>query len=201
MRLTTLHSTEAHEEGIWSSTWIPGTSRLLTGSVDESVKVWEDTPEGQLKFVHTYQGHTLGVVSVATDASGEYAASSALDSYVRVWRLSDHTTAAMIEAATTETWSVAFSPINTELLLAVAGGTRGAVVLWGIDKGDTAAFKTELQLPPVRAHGLHGAWDRAWACMACMVRVAHTRTHAHTPMRARHRRQRTAAARGASASC
>lgn len=149
MRLTTLHKTSAHEEGCWSCAWIPGTARLLTGSVDESVKVWEDTPDGQLKFEHTYQGHTLGVVSVATDASGEYAASSALDSYVRVWRLSDHTTSALIEGATTETWSVAFSPVQSELLLAVAGGTRGAVVLWGIGQGDGASFKSEMSLPPV----------------------------------------------------
>lgn len=96
MRLTTLHKVVAHDEGAWSCAWVPGSNRLLTASVDESVKVWEDTPEG-LKFQHTYQGHSLGVVSVATSSNGQYAASSALDSYVRVWSLADHSTAAMIE--------------------------------------------------------------------------------------------------------
>ena len=176
MRLTTLHKVVAHDEGAWSCAWVPGSNRLLTASVDESVKVWEDTPEG-LKFQHTYQGHSLGVVSVATSSNGQYAASSALDSYVRVWSLADHSTAAMIEvggmthacafcspvegdqlriaheqAATTETWALAFSPVQTEgeLLLAVAGGTRGAVVLWSIrGEEETATFKAEMAMPAV----------------------------------------------------
>lgn len=166
MRLTTLHKCAAHDEGAWSVAWVPGSNKLLTGSVDESVKVWEDKPDG-IGFVHTYQGHTLGVVSVATDAQGEYAASSALDSYVRVWSLGDHEMMAMIEAATTEAWSASFSPIRQEtekgpeLLLAVAGGTRAAVVIWGINKEDSASFKAELSLPAVR--DLH-----AWRCDACM---------------------------------
>ena len=96
MRLTTLYKTIAHDDGVWSVAWVPESNRLLTASVDESVKVWEDTSEG-LKFNHTYQGHSLGVVSVATSADGQYAASSALDAYVRVWSLTDHSTAAMIE--------------------------------------------------------------------------------------------------------
>lgn len=164
MRLTTLHKASAHDEGVWSSTWVPGTNKLLTGSVDEMVKVWEDTADG-LKFVHSYQGHTLGVVSVATNSTGEYAASSALDSYIRVWSLKDHSTAAMIEAATTESWSIAFSPEQAgdagSLLLAVAGGTRGSVVVWSINKEESAALKAELMLPQV-CGVVGGAWQPAW---------------------------------------
>ncbi|GAX84435.1 hypothetical protein CEUSTIGMA_g11855.t1 [Chlamydomonas eustigma] len=151
MRITTLHRAKAHDEGAWCSCWVPGSNRLLTGSVDETVKIWEDTDDG-LNCAHTYsgqEGHALGVVSVAANSTGEFAASSALDSYVRVWSLADHSIAAMIEAATTETWSLTFSPQQSEgLLLAVAGGTRGAVVLWNISSGEeSAVFKAELSLP------------------------------------------------------
>lgn len=69
-RLTTIHRTEAHEQGVWSATWIPNSSKLMTGSVDESVKVWEESPDA-FKFVHNYQGHTLGVISVVVNSTGE----------------------------------------------------------------------------------------------------------------------------------
>lgn len=36
---------------------------------------------------HTYTSHTLGVVSVTVDPTGTFAASSALDSFIRVWNL------------------------------------------------------------------------------------------------------------------
>lgn len=152
MRLTTLHKDVAHEEAVWSACWVPGTESLLTGSVDETVKLWDDTSEG-LKFNHLYQGHTLGVVSVATNVTGEFAASSSLDSFVRVWSMADHNPTAIIEAATTEAWSVAFNPLPGDLVLAVAGGTRAAVVLWSMSadrsggEDDGASFKAELQLP------------------------------------------------------
>ena len=104
------------------------------------------------------QGHTLGVVSVTTNATGEVAASSSMDSVCRVWNLTTHETIALIAASTTESWSVAFSPNATPeggLLLAVAGGTRGAIVLWHVNtSGDSeasATFHSELMLPEDQA--------------------------------------------------
>ena len=47
---------------------------VLTGSLDDTVKVWEWT-EGQLAHRHTLEGHALGVMSVdiAADGGGELA--------------------------------------------------------------------------------------------------------------------------------
>lgn len=80
---------DAHDDGIWCSTWVPDSSSLVTGSIDESVRVWTVVEEDQetVEAAHTYTGHTLGVVSVAVDGSGTYAASSALDSFIRVWNM------------------------------------------------------------------------------------------------------------------
>ena len=99
MRLTrTLKLDDAHEDAVWCCAWVPGTRTLVTGSVDESVKVWDvasapapDAPASAapLEPTHTYTGHTLGAVSVAVDATGRYAASASLDSFVRVWSLAD----------------------------------------------------------------------------------------------------------------
>ncbi|MEW5297899.1 MAG: hypothetical protein WDW38_003805 [Sanguina aurantia] len=145
MRLSTLHKVAAHDEGIWSAAWIPGTSQLLTGSVDEKVKVWEETQEG-LRMVHTYEGHTLGVVSVVVDSTGASAASSSLDSMIRVWDLRDGSTKALIETAPTETWSIACGPQQDALYIATAAGTRNSVVIWRIGDQETSV-SGELAMP------------------------------------------------------
>ncbi|KAJ9532847.1 hypothetical protein QJQ45_010870 [Haematococcus lacustris] len=144
-RLTTLHKVQdAHDQGVWSASWVPGSNRLLTGSVDENVKVWDDTAES-LKFHHIYQGHILGVISVAVDASGTLAASSALDSIIRVWDLHTHSTVGLMETASTETWSITFSPQPDSAMLATAGGTRGGVVVWRLEP--ETRVHAELSLP------------------------------------------------------
>lgn len=91
---------------------------------------------------------------MTTNATGEVAASSSLDSVCRVWNLASHETMALIEASTTESWSVAFCPTEPPqggLLLGVAGGTRGAIVLWHVntspDSEATATFHSEMMLP------------------------------------------------------
>lgn len=96
MRLTrTLKVDDAHEDAVWCCAWAPGSSRsLVTGSVDECVKMWDVASAGgpdapPPEPTHTYTGHTLGAVSVAVDAGGAYAASASLDSFVRVWSLKD----------------------------------------------------------------------------------------------------------------
>ncbi len=90
-RLTLTHKQEdAHDDAIWCATWVPNTTQLVSGSVDESVKIWTVLEDQQPEVVdasHTYVGHTLGVVSVAIDVTGTYAASSALDSFIRIWNL------------------------------------------------------------------------------------------------------------------
>ena len=111
MRLTRdLKVEDAHDDAVWCCAWVPGTGPhggdLITGSVDEAVKVWRPPPAGEgpgaagagtdagatpapLEPLHTYVGHTLGAVSVAADATGTYGASASLDSFVRVWSLAD----------------------------------------------------------------------------------------------------------------
>ena len=79
---------DAHDDALWCTTWVPNQNQCITGSVDECVKVW--AVQDELPYVensHTYTSHTLGVVSVTVDPTGTFAASSALDSFIRVWNL------------------------------------------------------------------------------------------------------------------
>lgn len=134
MRLTKVfqHDT-AHDDGVWSTSWIADRDGFASGSVDESVKIWEgsgsDSDKGTLYTArHTYTGHTLGVISVASDATGKYMASSALDSIVRVWNVQTNQDVGVSVSSPTEVWSIAFGPtIDDTPTLAVAGGTRASV--------------------------------------------------------------------------
>mmetsp|Transcript_22400 Transcript_22400/g.61887 ORF Transcript_22400/g.61887 Transcript_22400/m.61887 type:complete len:317 (+) Transcript_22400:46-996(+) len=147
-RLTTLQRTEVHAEGIWSARW-SAKNRLLTGGQDESVKHFEEKADGTLGLLHSYEGHTLGVVSVDVHSSGQVAASSSLDSVIRVWNLESHATLDQIETAAMETWAVAFSPDSNaqQLNFATAGGTCGGVLLWEMGQ-ESSRMHAEMRLPP-----------------------------------------------------
>ena len=58
MRLSLLQKLDnAHEDSVWAASWAPGSNRLVTGSVDETVKVWNDEGE-TLKEHHTFVSPT-----------------------------------------------------------------------------------------------------------------------------------------------
>ena len=92
------------------------------------MKLWGET-EDRLESKHTYTGHTLGVVSVAVEATGTYAASSALDSFIRVWNLKDSTTKAIIETQPSETWQITFAPPGDQLQIAAAGAVHAPTAI------------------------------------------------------------------------
>ena len=62
----------------------------MTGGLDDVVKLWEwsgSQSDGELKLQHTLDGHALGVISVDVNHTSTLAASSSLDSTIRLWNL------------------------------------------------------------------------------------------------------------------
>ncbi|OAO98978.1 VIP3 [Arabidopsis thaliana] len=112
MKLAGLKSIEnAHEDSVWAATWVPATedrpALLLTGSLDETVKLWR--PD-ELDLVRTNTGHSLGVAALAAHPSGIIAASSSIDSFVRVFDVDTNATIAVLEAPPSEVWGMQFEP-------------------------------------------------------------------------------------------
>lgn len=112
MKLAGLKSIEnAHDESVWAATWVPATTTrpalLLTGSLDETVKLWK--PD-ELHLERTNTGHCLGVVAVAAHPSGIIAASASLDSFVRVFDVDTNASIATLEAPPSEVWQMQFDP-------------------------------------------------------------------------------------------
>lgn len=119
----------AHADGVWAVAWAPATQSrgalLITGSVDETVKLWKGD---ELEPERTNTGHALGVVAVAAHPAGTLAASTSLDSYVRVFDVDTNATVATLETPPSEAWLMQFHPKGE--LLAVAGGGSASVKLW-----------------------------------------------------------------------
>ncbi|XP_057968774.1 WD repeat-containing protein VIP3 [Malania oleifera] len=132
MKLAGLKSVEnAHDDSVWAAAWVPATearaARLLTGSLDETVRLWKSD---ELVLERTNTGHCLGVVSLAAHPAGEIAASASLDSFVRVFHVDSNETLATLEAPPSEVWKMQFDPQGTAL--AVAGGSSASVKIWDI---------------------------------------------------------------------
>lgn len=155
VRATTLQKVAAHDEGVWAVAWLPGHSQLLTGSVDESVKLWSSA-EDKLESTHTYTGHALGVISLDVDPTGTYAVTSSLDSMVRVFGIEDRTMKHLLERPPTETWRTVFGAVTPESTqLAVAGGSKGQVYTYR-GSSEEPGLELTLDLPQVRASAVWG---------------------------------------------
>ncbi|XP_028777395.1 WD repeat-containing protein VIP3 [Neltuma alba] len=148
MKLAALKSVDnAHDESVWAVTWVPATSSrsplLLTGSLDETVRLWRSD---DLVPERTNTGHCLGVASVAAHPLGSIAASSSLDSFVRVFDVDSNATIATLEAPPSEVWQLKFDPKGS--ILAVAGGSSASVKLW-----DTSTWELVATLSIPRPEG------------------------------------------------
>lgn len=148
MRATSLLKTAAHDEGVWATAWLSGSSSLLTGSVDETVKQWS-VADDKLECVHTFSGHALGVISLDVDPSGSYAASSSLDSMIRVFGIEDRAMKHLLERPPTESWRTVFGAVTPQSTqLAVAGGSTGRVFTYR-GSSEEPALEATLDLPQV----------------------------------------------------
>ncbi|KAK3735552.1 hypothetical protein RRG08_054126 [Elysia crispata] len=127
----------AHEDSIWSCAFgrnerdPSGSETVVTGSIDDYVKVWKWQDE-RLELRHTLEGHQLGVVSVDINSDGSLAASSSLDSHVRIWDLDSGKMAKSIDAGPVDAYTIAFSPDSRFL---ASGSHTGKINLFGVDTG------------------------------------------------------------------
>ncbi|KAH7283428.1 hypothetical protein KP509_34G007200 [Ceratopteris richardii] len=146
MKLASLKTVaNAHNDSIWAVTWAPATEArgalLITGSLDESVKVWKGD-ELEQDGMHT--GHSLGVVAVAAHPAGSIAASTSLDSFVRIFDVDSNATIAVLETSPSEAWLMQFNPKGS--VLAVAGGGSASVKLW-----NTSTWRLDASLSVLKA--------------------------------------------------
>ena len=133
-----------HTDWVTSLTFLSDGISLVSGSYDQSIKLWDMQTGGVVK---TFHGHTGHVCSVSISANSSMIASGSDDRTIRLWDIETGGCNQVIEQEN-PVQSVIFSSIHSQYLISVSGQK---VQQWGIDghqlncfhHGSCAAFSSD----------------------------------------------------------
>jgi len=121
---------KGHRSWVDSVAWMPDGERLVSGSGDKSVRVWNIEKKKQIAIL---EGHTEKVRSVSVSSDGRLIASKAADGTIRLWDTrSWKMVTQLAESPGHDYWppGIAFHPHLP--ILATTGDTQG-VCLWDVN--------------------------------------------------------------------
>jgi hypothetical protein len=111
----------------------PDGRQVLSGSDDKTLKLW-DAPNGTL--LRTFQGHLLGVNSVAFSPDGRQVLSGGSDKTLKLWDAASGALLRIFEGHSGWVTSVAFSPDGARVL---SGSWDTTMRLWDTASGSETA--------------------------------------------------------------
>ena len=118
-----------HAMGVDAMAFSPDGNWLASGSVDNTVKLWEVSTGRE---VRTLAGHTRGVKNVAFSRDGRLLASGALDKSVRLWDVATGREVRRFDCG----GSVSSLALSDDSRLIAAGNTEKTIKLWNTASGD-----------------------------------------------------------------
>jgi len=120
-------SVSGHTDTVYSLAFKPNSYVLASGSVDNTIRLWDVGDIDNLRHVRTLRGHTSYVHSVAWSPDGGTLASASSDGTVRLWNPNNGINFAVLRGHTESVHSVAWSPDGRTL---ASGSFDGTVRLW-----------------------------------------------------------------------
>jgi len=158
MHTLTYKHNNAHDDSIWSCDWGEirtmktidreddfdkgdesddevqelSTDCIVTGSIDETVKIWNYDKTTNLNLDKTLSEHSLGVISVALNSDSSIVASSALDATLMLWKTTTGEKIKTFSIGPVELWTIAFSPDDNYI---ISGSHNGKINLFGVETG------------------------------------------------------------------
>src|SRR4051812_38588175 len=121
-----VYTLEGHTDGVVDVACFPDGHRIVSGSHDRTLRVW-DLRTG--KELRRFEGQLGPVWAVAVSADGRRVASGSSDHTARVWDVETGEQVAQLEGHTGEVRGVAFLP-DGKLM---TGGGDGSIRLWDVD--------------------------------------------------------------------
>jgi WD40 repeat protein len=115
-----LFSLIGHRGPVTTVAWSPDRLRLVTGSADGTVKVWEAASGHELL---TLRGHLSTVRSVAWSPDGQQLATGSADGTAKIWVVGSGRKLRTLRGHTGPVWSVAWSPDGQRLATGSADRT------------------------------------------------------------------------------
>jgi len=105
---------------------------IVTGSLDESVKIWNYDKVTDLCLGKTLSEQALGVISVALNSDASIVASSALDASLILWNTTTGDKIKTFFIGPVDLWTIAFSPDDNYI---ISGSPSGKINLFGVETG------------------------------------------------------------------
>ncbi|KAJ7212575.1 hypothetical protein GGX14DRAFT_564331 [Mycena pura] len=124
-----LERMEGHTKWVWSVAFSPDGTRILSGSGDKTVRIWDATTSVELRRM---EGHNQSVESVAFSPDSARVVSGSADKTVRIWDATTGSELGRMEGHAGLVLSVAFSPDGT---LIVSGSGDKTIRIWDMMTG------------------------------------------------------------------
>ncbi|MGH3928826.1 MAG: WD40 repeat domain-containing protein, partial [Pseudonocardiaceae bacterium] len=143
-----LHQLTGHTGGVWAVAWSPNGTRLLTGSADNTARVWDAATAEPL---HQLTGHTNAVWAVAWSPDGTRLLTGSADNTARVWNAATGLAVGFTIVTLPGGELAVFDAITGQLVRASAGAWRW--LGWNVvENGRLTRLPAESfgALPPLR---------------------------------------------------
>ena len=127
-RLELVGTLQGHSRGVRSVSFSPDGTKVASGSLDETVKLWHATSGECLR---TLEGHSSYVMSVSFSLDGTKVASGSWDKTVKLWDVTSGECLQTLEGHSWSVKSVSFSSDGTK----VAARSRKYYKIWDTSTG------------------------------------------------------------------
>jgi len=118
-----------HSDSVWSVALSPDGQTLVSGSQDQTIKVWHlDTG----KLLRTLAGHSQAVWSIALSPDGKTLASGSSDNTIKLWNLSSGKLLRTLAGHSQAVRAIALSPDGKTL---ASGSSDNTIKLWNLSSG------------------------------------------------------------------
>ncbi len=121
---------EGHSNHIRTVAYSADGSRIISGSDDETIRVWDSHTGDCLKVLPGHQG---AVWSVAT-AQRHHLVSGSMNQRVKLWNLKTGECLLTLQGYSDAIWAIALAPHNPRLI--ASGSTDHSVKLWNLTSGE-----------------------------------------------------------------
>ena len=122
-----------HSHFVSALAFTPDGTRLLSGSMDNTLKIWSVATGKEIK---TLAGHSGVVETIVVSANGEWALTGSWDNTVKLWDIAGGKEIRTFKGHTNHVGSVSFSPDGRQV---VSASNDGTTRLWNVATGEEVA--------------------------------------------------------------